>query len=142
MSCLPPCWRGFIMQSKLLRRSQKQPQRCRPPYKVRPSRKLLNNASSRSLVPNLRRSSGINVRSALFEAGLWVLGAVAIRLVLDAFMSVSSQFWLLGAMVACLPAFTAILMTHLSPQRGFIVGYRCLLVMAGLLLGGKFGGFS
>lgn len=130
------------MQSKLLRRSRKQPQRCRTPYKIQSPRKSLNTSQSRMFVTNLQRQRYLSVPSAVFEAVLWVLGAVAIRLGLDALMAVSSQFWLLGAMVACLPAATAIWMTHLSPQRGFMVGYRCLLVMAGLLLGGKFGGFS
>ncbi len=78
----------------------------------------------------------------MLDALLWLTGAVLVRLAINGIMAMSSQFWLLGVMVACLPAITAIWMTHLSPQQGFILGYRCLIVMTGLLLGGKIGGFS
>lgn len=83
-----------------------------------------------------------NILTAVLDALLWLVGAVFVRLFVNGIMAISSQFWLLGVMVACLPAVTAVWMTHLSPQQGFVLGYRCLIVMTGLLLGGKIGGFS
>jgi hypothetical protein len=71
---------------------------------------------------------------------VWIVGAMVIRIILNGIMAMSSQFWLLGIVVAALPAITAIWMTYLSPHHGFVVGYRCLLLMTGLLLGGKLQG--
>ncbi|MGB3494354.1 MAG: hypothetical protein WBA57_16625 [Elainellaceae cyanobacterium] len=74
------------------------------------------------------------------QAIAWITIAMLLRWFLDGVMTVSSQFWLLGVVLAIAPATIAVLLTQTSPRTGLKIGYRCLLMMLGLLLAGKFGG--
>ncbi|MEL6223118.1 MAG: hypothetical protein AAFR31_10815 [Cyanobacteria bacterium J06627_8] len=119
--------------------------RCRPkrslnrrPVSSHQHKRTVVRQSSARRRRDYRSVQMVQLRTVMFEAAAWLTGAVVIRVVLNLIMAASSQFWLLGLIVACLPAVTAIWMTYLSPRHGFIVGYRCLLLMTGLLLGGKF----
>lgn len=119
--------------------------RDRPPYPAgtqRPSSRRRRSCRSTAKPAVLARRTLVStVLAAVVEVLFWLIGAMVLRVLIDGIMAMSSQFWLLGVVVACLPAITALWITHLSPQKGFVVGYRCLMVMAGLLLGGRIGGF-
>ncbi|GEM_PF-6900771 len=78
--------------------------------------------------------------TAGLKAIAWIVLALLLRWFLEAVMVVTSQFWLLGTLLAIAPAVTAVWLTQTSPRTGLKIGYRCLLVMVGLLLGGKVGG--
>ncbi|MEM7770348.1 MAG: hypothetical protein AAF327_07535 [Cyanobacteria bacterium P01_A01_bin.37] len=135
------------MQLKLVRKSKRRSrrhQKGRPGCGHRPPRYRSSQPHNpcHSKSQTLRHSAFRKARGMVLEAMFWLFGAVIIRLILNVVMTASSQFWMLGVVVACLPAMTAIWMTHLSPRQGFVLGYRCLLVMTGLLLGGKLGGVS
>lgn len=76
------------------------------------------------------------------ESLAWIASAALLRWTVDVVMAMSSQFWLLGVLLAIAPAIAAIWLTQATPRMGLVIGYRCLLIMLGLLLGGTFGGWS
>lgn len=104
-----------------------------------PSRSGLRARSPRSGFP-IRLHPPTRTAQALLDAIAWLGGAVLLRLLIEGFMVVSSQFWVLGVVMAIAPALMAIWIVMTSPQMGLVLGYRCLLVMVGLLIGGKLGG--
>jgi len=77
------------------------------------------------------------VEAALGEAMVWLAIAALVRIGVDWMLTLSTLFWLpvLGILVA--PALLAILLSHQVPALSLVLGYRLLLILIGLLLGGR-----
>jgi hypothetical protein len=74
---------------------------------------------------------------SLQTATIWVIGAVVARVGLDLLLLAFPGMWIpvIGLIVA--PAAIALYRTTVAPQTGIVWGYRLLLVMIGLLIGGR-----
>jgi hypothetical protein len=75
--------------------------------------------------------------SALAEAIAWIAAATALRIVMDWLLASSTDFWIPVLIVITTPAAIAVGLSSLMPQLSLVLGYRLILVMTGLLLGGK-----
>lgn len=75
--------------------------------------------------------------AALWDGVMWIGGAIALRLGVNALLAQSASFWLPSILILTLPAAIAILVTTLKPEWGWVVGYRLVLIMFGLLIGGR-----
>lgn len=75
--------------------------------------------------------------SALAEAIAWIAAATAIRIVMDWLLASSTDFWIPVLIVIVTPAAIAVGLSRLMPQLSLVLGYRLILVMFGLLIGGK-----
>lgn len=75
--------------------------------------------------------------SAFCEAIAWISAAAALRLVMDGLLASSTAFWTPVLVVIVAPAAIAVSLSTLMPRLSLVLGYRLILVMAGLLIGGK-----
>lgn len=73
----------------------------------------------------------------LWDAILWVAASAAARVGLDLLLLAHSGLWLPVAALIITPAAIAIYRTMVNPQAGFALGRQLLLIMIGLLLGGR-----
>lgn len=73
------------------------------------------------------------------DAVAWFIGAVLARLALNWIIASHPAFWLPAVAVVIAPAAIAIYRTSASPQTSLVWGYRLLLIMLGLLVGGRLG---
>ncbi|HHP7245499.1 MAG TPA: hypothetical protein ACFE0H_12505 [Elainellaceae cyanobacterium] len=71
------------------------------------------------------------------EAILWIAGSAVVRIGLDALLAAFPAFWLPVLALIVTPTAIAIYRTTIDPRSGLILGYRLLLIMVGLLLGGR-----
>lgn len=75
--------------------------------------------------------------AALWDGLMWIGGAIAMRLGVNVLVTQSASFWLPSILILTLPAAIAILVTTLKPEWSWVVGYRLVLIMFGLLIGGR-----
>ncbi|MBE9178812.1 hypothetical protein IQ268_09595 [Oculatella sp. LEGE 06141] len=75
--------------------------------------------------------------NALAEAIAWMGAAAAVRLSLGVLLTASSPFWLPVVLLLIAPAIAAAYLSTLMPQMSLILGYRSVLLMLGLLIGGR-----
>jgi hypothetical protein len=75
--------------------------------------------------------------NALAEAIVWMGAAAAMRISFDVFMTTAPNFWLPGVLVLISPAIVAAAIAIWLPDWSLILGYRSVLLMLGVLLGGK-----
>jgi len=71
------------------------------------------------------------------DAILWVLGAIVVRVGLDLLLIAHPGLWLPVVGLIVTPAAIAVYQATVAPQSGFVWGYRLLLIMIGLLIGGR-----
>ncbi|MGJ3254154.1 MAG: hypothetical protein ACFE0J_23930 [Elainellaceae cyanobacterium] len=71
------------------------------------------------------------------EAVLWIAGSAVVRIGLDALLAAFPAFWLPVLALVVTPTAIAIYRTTIDPRSGLALGYRLLLIMIGLLLGGR-----
>lgn len=75
--------------------------------------------------------------AALGDAIAWIAGAIAYRFGVDWLISLAAQFWLPGILLLIAPAVLAVRVSTSLPKLSLVLGYRLVLVMVGLLIGGK-----
>jgi hypothetical protein len=75
--------------------------------------------------------------AALGDAIAWIAAAIAIRIAVNVLLASSVDFWIPGIMILTAPSSIALLLAMLVPQLGWVLGYRLLLIMFGLLIGGR-----
>ncbi|MEO0406126.1 MAG: hypothetical protein AAF289_02120 [Cyanobacteria bacterium P01_A01_bin.135] len=73
----------------------------------------------------------------LQDAMLWIAASAAVRVGLDLLLLTYSGLWLPVMALIVAPAAIAIYRTMVNPQTGFALGRQLLLIMIGLLLGGR-----
>lgn len=71
------------------------------------------------------------------DAVIWVLGATVARIGIDLLLAAVPALLPAVVMLIIAPAAIAIYKATVAPQTGFALGYRLLLTMIGLLLGGR-----
>ncbi|MGF1514218.1 MAG: hypothetical protein ACFB5Z_11060 [Elainellaceae cyanobacterium] len=69
---------------------------------------------------------------------LWVAASAAVRVGLDLLLATYAGLWLPVIALIIAPAAIALYQTAVNPKAGFVLGGRLLLIMIGLLLGGRF----
>jgi hypothetical protein len=87
-----------------------------------------------------RRRTPAKATSATFDlqdAVLWLIGAATARIGLNLVLANFPGFWLPVAALIVIPAAIAIYRTSSTPQSNLVWGYRLLVVMIGLLIGGR-----
>ncbi|MBE9179877.1 hypothetical protein IQ268_15000 [Oculatella sp. LEGE 06141] len=84
-----------------------------------------------------RRGMSAQAGFSAQTAMLWFIGAVAARVALNSVLAVFPAGWLPAVVLIVVPVAIAIYRTSASPQTSTVWGYRLLLVMLGLLLGGR-----
>ncbi|NJO41189.1 MAG: hypothetical protein HC769_05205 [Cyanobacteria bacterium CRU_2_1] len=110
-----------------------------------PMRTQLHAPAQRSPQPlprkAIRRSRS---RSRAKDAGFsWregitlMIGAILIRVLLDLLLATYPILWTPAIALMVTPAAIAVYRTSVTPQSGFVWGYRLLMIMLGLLLGGR-----
>jgi hypothetical protein len=75
--------------------------------------------------------------AALINGLGWVMGAIALRITINLLLTSAAHLWFPGIVVLCLPVIMAVCLVNIAPELGWLLGYRLLLVMFGLLLGGR-----
>jgi hypothetical protein len=94
----------------------------------RPASVKVSHASSDSLeVPTF----------SLTDAAMWVIGAIVIRVGLDLLLASFPGLWIPVIALIATPAAIAAYRTTVAPHSGLVWGYRLLLLMIGLLIGGR-----
>jgi hypothetical protein len=71
------------------------------------------------------------------DAIAWTIAAAVLRVGVDFLLAAFPSFWPPVALLLVTPAMIAACLTTLMPQAGFTLGYRLLLILFGLLLGGR-----
>lgn len=71
------------------------------------------------------------------NAAIWIIGSVVARVGLDLMLLAFPGMWLPVIGMIVTPAAIAVYRATVAPQTGIIWGYRLLLVMIGLLVGGR-----
>lgn len=84
-----------------------------------------------------RRSASSATTLRLKEGVMLVVSAVVVRVVLDLVLATFPVLWTPALAVLVTPAAIAVYRTNRTPRSGFVWGYRLLLIMIGLLLGGR-----
>jgi hypothetical protein len=79
----------------------------------------------------------IDADAALGDAIAWIAGAIAYRIGVDWWISLAAQAWLPGILVLIAPAMLAVGLSTAFPKLSLLLGYRLVLVMVGLLIGGR-----
>lgn len=74
---------------------------------------------------------------ALGDAIAWISIALLLRLGIEHLFLNSMHFWLPGILMLSTPALLALMIVTYRPQLSWVVGYRLILLMFGLLLGGR-----
>jgi hypothetical protein len=77
------------------------------------------------------------VDAALGDAIAWIAGAIAYRISTDWLISLAAHLWLPGILILITPAVLAVGLSTSYPKLSLVLGYRLVLVMMGLLIGGK-----
>jgi hypothetical protein len=100
---------------------------------------LLSGRPQQQRRPNRSKSvaTPINPSFSIPDAVLWVMGAAVVRLGLDALLAATPALWPVVVLLVIMPAVVAMYQATVNPKSGFLLGYRLLLVMIGLLLGGR-----
>jgi hypothetical protein len=75
--------------------------------------------------------------SLLKQSLLFLVGGIVGRVVLDFFVALVPALWMPALIVMVLPGAIAIYQATKTPQSGFIWGYRLVLILMGLLIGGR-----
>lgn len=76
--------------------------------------------------------------SAALGDGLgWLIGAIAARVVINVLLTTTAHLWFPGIVLLSLPVLIAVFIVNAAPELGWVLGYRLLLVLFGLLLGGR-----
>lgn len=117
---------------------------------LEPLTSLINSVSSRRRTDRVERANATNrvehanaaetpeLPSLDFqEAVVWIAGSAVVRIGLDALLAAFPAFWLPVLALVVTPTAIAIYRTTIDPRSGLILGYRLLLIMIGLLLGGR-----
>jgi hypothetical protein len=97
---------------------------------LRPTR---SERRSQTLAPDVAAEPSFTIQ----DAALWTIGAIAARIGIDMLLAAFPHLWLLVVAIVVAPAAIAIYQSMLNPKAGFKLGYRLLLIMIGLLLGGR-----
>lgn len=84
-----------------------------------------------------RRQSPSHSMLRLKEAVALFLGAVIVRIVLNMVLASFPVLWTPAVAVLVTPAAIAVYRSSHTPQSGMVWGYRLLVIMLGLLLGGR-----
>jgi hypothetical protein len=85
----------------------------------------------RRLVPPSR------FRAALIDAMAWIVGAIALRISVNLLLASAAHLWFPGIVVLSFPVIVAVCLVNIAPELGWLLGYRLILVLFGLLLGGR-----
>lgn len=91
---------------------------------------------SRRTVRSQRRTTSNSVLR-IKEAVALFLGAVIVRMVLDMLLVSFPVLWTPAVALLVTPAAIAVYRSSHTPQSGLVWGYRLLVIMLGLLLGGR-----
>lgn len=75
---------------------------------------------------------------SLPTAALWLIGSTIARMIIDIALIAHPALWLPAVILIAAPAAIAIYRTTVAPETSIQWGYRLLLIMVGLLLGGRF----
>lgn len=75
--------------------------------------------------------------NAIAEAIAWMAAAAAVRVSVGVLLTTSSTLWLPVVLLLIAPAIAAAYLSTLMPQMSLILGYRSVLLMLGLLIGGR-----
>lgn len=76
-------------------------------------------------------------RQALWDAIAWIAAAVALRIGIHWFIVALPNGWPIAALVVMAPALSAAYLASRFPRLSLVLGYRSLLILFGLMLGGK-----
>jgi hypothetical protein len=88
--------------------------------------------------PRSRQVEALEMPSfSLQNAAIWVIGSVVARVGLDLMLLAFPNMWLPVIALIVTPAAIAVYRATVAPQTGILWGYRLLLVMIGLLIGGR-----
>lgn len=74
---------------------------------------------------------------SLKSIALYLVGAAALRILLDWIVVLHPTLWLPSVLVMITPALFTVYRSTLTPHVGFAWGYRLFAIMIGLLLGGR-----
>ncbi|NJL20573.1 MAG: hypothetical protein HC895_06770 [Leptolyngbyaceae cyanobacterium SM1_3_5] len=75
--------------------------------------------------------------AALKDAIAWIAFAVALRLAMRWLIVALPLLWPIAALIAMVPALSAAYLASRFPRLSLVLGYRSLLILLGLMLGGK-----
>lgn len=84
-----------------------------------------------------RETDTISYTLSYRTSALWLGGAVIVRIAADLFLASHPGFWLPVVALMVAPTAIAVYRTTVAPQSSLVWGYRLLLIMIGLLLGGR-----
>lgn len=102
-------------------------------------------ASTTTAEPRSRRAPARKAKAAPLEdpsmsmmtAATWFVGAAVARLVMDALIVSYPLFWFPAVGIIITPAAIALYRTTVAPETSLKWGFRLLLILLGLLLGGR-----
>jgi hypothetical protein len=86
--------------------------------------------------PSTRRPAMRRI-SLLKQSLLFLIGGIVGRVVLDFIVALVPALWMPALMLMVLPGAIAMYQATKTPQSGFIWGYRLVLILMGLLIGGR-----
>lgn len=75
--------------------------------------------------------------AALGDGLAWIAGSVALRMGVETLLAQSLTFWVPSILILSAPAIAAVFLSTLMPRLSWVLGYRLVLVMFGLLIGGR-----
>lgn len=78
-----------------------------------------------------------DVLLALLDAGVVMAGAIALRVVADLLLLWFPWLWGPVVLLLCSPAGIAVVLANRLPQLSLLLGYRLLLIVLGLWIGGR-----
>ena len=79
------------------------------------------------------KSSPFNVRHTV----ILLVGAIVTRILLDTLLAISPGLWLPAIAIMVTPSAIAMYRRPLTSESGLVWGYRLVLVLLGLLIGGR-----
>ncbi|NJN88538.1 MAG: hypothetical protein HC881_22460 [Leptolyngbyaceae cyanobacterium SL_7_1] len=79
----------------------------------------------------------VGFTAALGDGVAWIAVSLLVRLGIDALMASSTSFFIPGILLLAAPAVVAVTIALIMPQWSWSLGYRLVLVMFGLLMGGR-----
>lgn len=103
----------------------------RPQSKTSQSKTLQSKMQKRSAQRS--KSSPFNIRHAV----ILLVGAIVTRVLLDTLLTIFPGLWLPAIAIMVTPSAIAIYRCPLTAESGLIWGYRLVLVLLGLLIGGR-----
>ncbi|MBD2089084.1 hypothetical protein H6F67_04350 [Microcoleus sp. FACHB-1515] len=75
--------------------------------------------------------------NALKDAIVWIAAAVVLRLGVRWLIVALPALWPIAALIVMAPALSAAYLASRFPRLSLVLGYRSLLILLGLMLGGK-----